>query len=53
MGAYPLVTFMMNPSYPSHGKFCSFCFQNSFFPPRKWMNSISNWLSTALIKYLN
>ena len=36
-----------------HLKFCSFCFQNSFFPPRKWMNSISNWLSTALIKCLN
>ena len=24
-----------------------------FFLPKKWMNSISNQLSTALIKYLN
>ena len=24
-----------------------------FFPPKKWMNLISNWLSITLIKYLN
>ena len=24
-----------------------------FFPPKKWMNLISNWLSIVLIKYLN
>ena len=29
-------------------------FQNYyFFPPQKWMNLISDWLSTASIKYLN
>ena len=24
-----------------------------FFPPKKWMNLISNWLSIVVIKYLN
>ena len=28
-------------------------FQNSYFPPQKWMNFISNKLSTTSIKYLN
>ena len=38
----------------SCGKFCNFCFQNSyFFPTQKWMNLISDRLSTASIKYLN
>ena len=38
------------------GKFCNLCFQNSYFPPppkKKWINLISNRLSTASIKYLN
>ena len=35
-------------------RICNFCFQNCyFFPPKKWMNLISNWLYTASIKYLN
>ena len=40
----------------SCGKFCNFCWQfaNSyFFHPKKWMNLISDRLSTASIKYLN
>ena len=36
------------------GKFCNFCFPNSyFFPPKNWMNLISNRLSIASIKYFN
>ena len=26
---------------------------SKIFPPKKWMNLISNWLNTASIKYLN
>ena len=40
----------------SCGKFCNFCFQNSYPPPpqkKKWMNLISNQLSTTSIKYFN
>ena len=39
----------------SCGKFCNFCFQDSYFfpPPQKWMNLISNRLSTVSIKYKN
>ena len=37
----------------SCGKFCYFCFQNCYPPPKKWMNLISNQLSTASIKYFN
>ena len=40
----------------SCGKFCNFCFQNSYSPPppprKKWMNLISNRLSTASIKII-
>ena len=38
----------------SCGKFCNFCSQKSYFPPPplKWMNLISDRLSTASIKYL-
>ena len=39
----------------SCGKFCNFCFQNSYSPPpppKKWMNLISNLLSTTSIKYM-
>ena len=39
----------------SCGKFCNFCFQNSYFPPppKKKKNLISNELSIASMKYLN
>ena len=46
----------MKDKVVSCGKFCNFCWQfaNSyFFHPKKWMNLISNRLSTASIKYLN
>ena len=37
----------------SCGKFCNFCFQNSYPPPqKKWMNLISNQLSTTSINIL-
>ena len=37
----------------SCGKFCNFCFQNSYLPAQKWMNLILIQLSTTSIKYLN
>ena len=33
--------------------FATFISKLIFFPPKKWMNLISNQLSTASIKYLN
>ena len=37
----------------SFGKFCNICFQNSLFPPKKWMKLISDRLRSASTKYLN
>ena len=50
------VKFQENERQVSCGKFCNFCFQNSYSPPppqkKKWMNLISNLLSTTSIKYM-
>ena len=48
------VKFQENERQVSCGKFCNFCFQNSYSPPprKKWMNLISNRLSTASIKII-
>ena len=49
------IKFQENERQVSCGKFCNFCFQNSYFPPpprKKWMNLISNRLSTASIKII-
>ena len=50
------VKFQENERQVSCGKFCNFCFQNSYSPPpppeKNWMNLISNRLSTASIKII-
>ena len=44
------VTNQITGKWKTKSIMCNFCFQNSyFFFPQKWMNSISNWLSTASI----
>ena len=49
------IKFQENERQVACGKFCNFCFQNSYSPPpqKKWMNLISNQLSTTSIKYFN
>ena len=49
------IKFQENERQVSCGKFCNFFFQNSSSPPpprKKWMNLISNRLSTASIKII-
>ena len=50
------IKFQENERQVSCGKFCNFCFQKSYSPPpppkKKWMNLISNRLSTASIKII-
>ena len=49
------IKFQENERQVSCGKFRNFCFQNSYSPPpprKKWMNLISNRLSTASIRII-
>ena len=53
-GCFPLSDFYDEPFMPFTWQILQLLFPKLlFFPPKKWMNSISNQLSIALIKYVN